>query len=101
MFSRTEHHVTRAEAAKMIRKAPAGTRFYVHLRADLPIADDPTQCFPAAGSGAVKISRRDAVKLALELYSDSLEARGARFPLALSQFVRSDGSKDAASYWIG
>lgn len=85
------HALPRADAARMINNAPTGTMFYVHVCVDLPCADNDTNVFEKRGHGSAPLTRKEAAKLVLRLYSDALEERGARVPLTV----------DVPNYWIG
>lgn len=74
-----EHILTRADALAMLKRAPSGSRFLVAVRAELPIVDNPTRCFP--GFACVSVSRAEAIKVANDLLSETLEQRGARLSI--------------------
>lgn len=58
----TEHAFTDADTARaFIRKAPPGTRFYLHVRMDARIVNDPDHYAPGAFCAGVGLSRKDAL----------------------------------------
>ena len=50
-----------ADIAAFIRKAPPGTRFYLHVRMDARIVNDPDHYAPSAFCAGVGLSRKDAL----------------------------------------
>lgn len=50
-----------AEIAAFIRKAPPGTRFYLHVRMDARIVDDDEHYAPGVFCAGVGMSRKDAL----------------------------------------
>lgn len=89
--------LTTAEAVAMIRKAAAGSRFSLHVRCNLPIADSDDRIFEGVGGSYLNLTRKDALRLAGDLVSQTLEARGARVPMS----VRFDTETGRRNYWLG
>lgn len=94
------HKLTTAEAVKMVKSAPAGSKFAAIISADAAIEGDDDHVFRGACSSYVNLSRKDAVRLAGNMLSETMEARGGRLVIrvAVSEY-RSDEGK--ATYWIG
>ena len=86
--------LTPGEAAKLIRGAKK-TKFCLHVRVDTPIAGDESRVFPGGLYSYLRISREEALRLVSEGVSPTLEARGARIPIALSD------SGETRTIWIG
>lgn len=75
--------LTRDEALKMVRNAPTGARFAVLAHVDLPSAGEASKVFPSCASLAV--SRKDALHFIDSTLSETLEKRGARISVRVSQ----------------
>jgi hypothetical protein len=73
---------TREEAVRLIKRAPPKTTFCVHVSRDAPIADKSESVFPLGLFTYLRITRKDALRMARDCVSDALEARGARIPMA-------------------
>jgi hypothetical protein len=102
------YHATREEAEKLIKSARSGARFNVMIRVDLPIAGDDEHVFRDGGCASIGVSKKDALRLARELISETLEGRGAR--LRIRTFEQRDyryrggepnGERKVTVYWIG
>lgn len=85
--------LTREEAVKVLKRAPKGTKFYLHYRGDAAAGEG--KIYPGGLSGAISISKKQALKLVKELLSDSLEKRGGRIPINIQS------GEGWAFYWIG
>jgi hypothetical protein len=75
-------YYTSSEAQKAIRTAKTGTKFYVHVKVDLPVLSEPDSYYP--GYSWVKLTRKEAQKFVESLLSPVLEARGARIKLSMT-----------------
>jgi hypothetical protein len=95
----TRLELTRAEAEKAVARAPAGTRFNLHVRIDAPIQNEENRYFERGICAGLSISRNDALKIIRDGLSDVLEARGARIPLSIHTYDLC--GKARVSYWIG
>lgn len=94
------HKLTRAEAVAMIKKAPTGTRFAVHIRGDAPVADNDDECYAGCFFSSIAVSRKDAMRIAGEGITDNLEEKGAR--IRLSVYIWTNPVLgDHTTYWIG
>jgi hypothetical protein len=94
------HKLTRADAVEMIKKAPTGTRFAVHIRGDAPVADNDDQCYAGRFSSSISISRKDAMRIAGEGITAPLEEKGAR--IRLSVYTWESGTLgNRVTYWLG
>ncbi len=89
--------LTTTQAVTAIRTAPTGSRFALHVRADLPVAGAPGHVFAGAGATYLNISRNDALKVVKGLVSPALEARGARIPIT----TRYWGATNNCTIWVG
>ncbi len=69
-----DHVCTCEEAVQLLTKAPKGSTFYISIRSDLPI--DATHCFP--GFACLVVTRAQAIKVAKDLLSETLESRGGK-----------------------
>jgi hypothetical protein len=87
------HQLTRAEAAQMIRRAPAGAEFVVSLEIKATLVAGGTQTVHTY----VDISRAEAVRLALRMFRDDVEHAGARVPLRVSRYAH----RANPCYWLG
>lgn len=94
------HKLKRAEAVAMIKKAPTGTRFAVHIRGDVPVADNDEQCYPGRFSSSISVSRKDAMRIAGEGITDKLEENGGRIRLSVYTWTNSVLG-NSSTYWIG
>jgi len=97
----TEYLVTRAECQALIRKQPAGTCFYIRAIHSAPIveADQKTgQAFPMGIYVGVKITKLAALRLAKELFTDTLENRGARVPC--SEYVAVGSASKYRAFYL-
>ncbi len=99
---------TREEANAIIRSASAGSTFNVYIRMDLPIAGNPENFFHDGGCSYVSVSKKDAMRLARELLTETLERRGARLPIQsydreVYRFKGGEpnGARTITTYWIG
>lgn len=93
------HKLTTAEAVKMVKTAPAGTTFAIHVRADAAI-EGSDQVYPGCCSSYLNISRKEALRLAGDMLSGAMEARGGRLNIgAHTSDYHSD--KGNVTYWIG
>lgn len=99
MNTTERHALYRVDAAKMIRNAPTGTKFYVLISIDLPIEGSPGKVFATCGCGSAPLTRTEAAMLVMGLFDDALEADGARVPLRIETFTYSIGN--SVTYWIG
>lgn len=96
----TPYTLKRAEAVAMIKRAPAGVTFRMHVDKDLPIENAPGKIFANAGHTYVTLTRKDAMRIADGLFGQHLEMRGARLRLVVREYAMFDGRK-RVSYWIG
>lgn len=87
--------LTGAEAAKMIRNAPAGSRFRVSVRIELPIVDKPDRIFP--GMASVSVSRKEMARIAQSMVKN-FEDRGGRVPLRMTVYTVGNSSRN--NYYI-
>jgi hypothetical protein len=110
---RIEHVTTNAEeAAALIRRAPANSSFYLHVRMDAPLADG-AQYIPGGFSAPAQVSRGVAERFVTDAFRASLAARGC--VLRIAEHVgerrtrwKRDGSAEREEYgqprrhyWIG
>lgn len=96
---RESHKLTSSEAQEMIKRAPTGASFHIHIRTDLPVVDNDEQHFPGAGRSRVSVSRKEAARIVGELLSERMEARGARIRISINSWKLLD--KTRITYWIG
>ena len=100
------YNATREEAQKIIKAAKAGSTFNVSIRMDLPIEGDAEHVFRDGGASYLPISRKEALRLARDLVSETLESRGARLRIRcydVEKYQRgvSLQKRFVTSYWIG
>lgn len=93
------YKLTRADAVSMLRRAPPGSRFAVHIRGDAAIEGDDEHVIPGGLRGHVGVSRKEAMRIAGEMVSEAHEVRGARVPVCIHTFHGASGS--SVTYWIG
>lgn len=91
-------YLTTAEAVRMVKRAPKGTRFSIHIRTDLPVADEPNRYFPKGGAHYLNLSRSDALRLAQNLLSSILEAKGAR--MLFQKTTYTVGDREVTTIWF-
>ena len=70
-----KHILTTAEAIKLIKKAPKGSRFMLGVSPELPIEGEPGRVFP--GYACLFISRAEFIKVVTDCLR-GFEARGGR-----------------------
>jgi hypothetical protein len=92
-FKNEKHQLTRADAVKMINAAPARSEFAVGLTVTAPLVQGGTQMFHPY----VDITRTEAARLALRMFSDPDEQAGARVPM----WSVSGDHENQSTYWIG
>lgn len=92
----TDYKLTTEEAVKMLRNAPVKSRFALHVRVDAPIIGSDNHVFPAGCHSYLNLSRKESVRLAGAMLSDTLEARGGRLPVTLRE-----DAFGRRTYWIG
>jgi hypothetical protein len=92
----------RGEAAEMIRKAPPGTSFAMHVRCDLVDAASG-QFVPFNVLTYVSLTRQAALEVVGRIGSNAGEADGKRIPLAIQTYeqVGTKTRRTRATYWIG
>jgi hypothetical protein len=92
--------MTRHQAAKWIRTAKSGVRFYLHASADQRIEGNDLEYYPGAARLTIDLSRIQALKIVESYLTDKAEAEGRRIP---TNEYRSehDGVKEYVAYWIG
>lgn len=95
----TTFRFTTEEAVAFLRKAPTGAEFRVYIHLDAPLADDPDRVFPDCLSGSVRLGRREAMDLVSGMLTSTLEARGGRIPLRVSEYEMC--GKKYWTCWIG
>lgn len=67
----------------LIKSQPAGTKFYVRIFVDAPVAGSPDKVFPSAICSSVPVSRSTCVAMAKSALSDTMLARGALVPASV------------------
>lgn len=92
--------MTRAQAAKWIRNAPKGVKFYIHASADQRIEGNDQEYYPGAARITLNLSRADATKIAENYLTDKAEADGRRIPTNEFRSLRDEG-KQYVAYWLG
>lgn len=108
--TRKEYLFTTEEAALHVKRAPSNTKFYLHVRIDMPIYTDRGKQFTDGFSTSLPLSRKDA----LHLFSSSLshrvlEERGGRIPVCDIHYTRNEWDrklnqfilKHSIRMWIG
>jgi len=96
--NREEWLCTCAEAAALIKKAPKGSRFLIHIRIDTPIIDEEEKFFRSGASAFTTVSRKEAIRIVTGSITSTLEGRGARLPIRSYSFTSHPNTK---IYWIG
>jgi len=92
------HFLTRAEAVKLVSRAPSGTEFAVHLRFDCPRIMNGGHMLPVENSGHswVDVSRKDAKRIVSNLIEAKFEDAGGRIRMKTIEDENSD-----RTIWIG
>lgn len=90
-YTSIEHQFTTAEAVAFVKRAEAGTKFCAYVRADAAIEGEPEKFFHHGCFSYVQISRKDAERLARDMLSPTLEGRGGRIVVRVSD--RFNGKK--------
>jgi hypothetical protein len=95
--------LTRDEAARRIRTAPSGTKFFAHVALHADSADSDTNHYPHANRTSLTLSRAQAEKLCAGYFSDKREAEGLRVPLVIrkTEWMLVDKKRVSVNYWIG
>lgn len=75
-----------ADIAAFIRKAPPGTRFYLHVRMDARIVNDPDHYAPSAFCAGVGLSRKDALSFVRDAWRGIRPER--KYIMRVSETVR-------------
>lgn len=79
---RIEHAVMSADQGiDLIRKAPANSRFLLHVRMSARLADDPDHYIPEAFCAGVRMTRDEAMRFMRDAWRDSLVERRAVMPV--------------------
>lgn len=87
-----KHYCTNEAASKLVRTAPRGTRFCMHIRIDTPIAAPGTHPendrFQDGAQGHVEITRKEAqAMIDRGMIHSSLERQGARLPMTVRENI--------------
>ena len=98
--------LTTAEAVEEVKKAirrKARTKFLVRVRVDLPLKDKENHAFRDGGSSFVRIDSKQAVNLVSNLMSETLEERGARIPVSITEesWELVGKVEKRINFWIG
>lgn len=93
----TKYQLTRAEAIRLVKAQPNKTRFYVHVSHNAAIAGDPDHVFTAGCSAGVRLTYKDALRLAEDLLTPTLEAKGGRMRISINERFASG----YRSLWFG
>jgi hypothetical protein len=95
--------LTRDEAARRIRTAPSGTKFYAHVALHADSADSETEHYPHANRTSLTLSRAQAERLCADYFSDERETKGLRVPLTIrkTEWMLVDKKRTSINYWIG
>ena len=88
------YNLKTAEAIERIRTAKRGTKFALSIRNPAPIVDTNNE-FPAGLSTWLDLTRAQALQLAGNMLSPTLEERGGRIPLRVRE------TEYGVTYWIG
>jgi hypothetical protein len=94
-----EYQFTTLEAVAFVKRQPAGTRFNLAVRLDAPVAGTENEVFRSGCSTYLRLSRNDALDLALSMLSHTLEARGGRIPMR--SYYSSIGTTTRKVVWLG
>ncbi|QOV06306.1 hypothetical protein CPT_Maja_086 [Burkholderia phage Maja] len=92
--------MTTAEVIQTFERAPVGSKFVLSVRLNAALIDDPESVFPNGISTYLNISRADAIRIAREGLSKTLEERGGRFTIFTSKSTRHRDNREIWSYWI-
>jgi hypothetical protein len=100
------YKATREEARKILKAAKVGATFNVSIRVDLAIENDPEHIFRDGGFSSVSVSKKEALRLADALLSETMEQKGARLPIRSydrESYQRGTSLEKrwVTSYWIG
>jgi hypothetical protein len=109
MENEQRHILKTEEAKKLIRNAPNGATFNLHIRVDLPIEGREDYVFTKGGSSWLKLSRSEAMRIVSSLVSEDLEKKGARVPIRTYEDTRLKRNMKTREYenavrhvyWIG
>jgi hypothetical protein len=110
--ARTEHATRNAEeAAAIIRRAPANSSFFLHVRMDAPLADG-AHYIPGGFSAPVEVSRGVAERFVTDAFRASLTDKGCvlrivehvgarRTRWKADTMEREEYGNPRRHYWIG
>lgn len=92
--------LTTAEAVKMAKRAPSGTRFAFSLLRDARCIDKPSSVYRIGCSSYVSATRKDFLRVAGNFLSDVLEAKGARIELRITICEATSYRPEQRTYWL-
>lgn len=92
--SQITYNLKTAEAIERIRTAKRGVKFALSIRNPAPVLDTNSE-FPCGLSTWLDLTRAQALKLAADMLSPTLESRGGRIPLRVRE------TEYGVTYWIG
>lgn len=103
------YQATRAEAQEIIKRAKVGSTFNVMICVDLRIADNPNHIFQDGGTSSISVSKKEALRLADSLLSETMEGRGGRLRIRCYERESYKRVKElnplekvmVTTYWIG
>lgn len=91
-----DYHCTTAEAVRLVKQSyKPGMRYYTHVRAPAHIQGDAEHVYRDGCWGSVGLSYKEALRLAENLLSPQMEAKGGRIGITLHE----GGS--TRSLWFG
>lgn len=97
--------LTTQEAIALVKRAERakGTRFFVYVRADAPLADKPGRVFPEGCFASLELSKAEALDLLSRFLTSELEVRGGRIPITTYDYPGEDALMAGipSIYWIG
>lgn len=91
---------TTQAAIDLIKKAPKGSFFALHVRVDAPmVGDSEDRVFRDGCATYLTLTRRQAARMVSEMLTNTLENMGGRIPITSSQGIGSLANQ--TTYWIG
>lgn len=99
----SKYLMTTDEAVQWIRKAPRATKFCLRVRIDTPTVGEDGQTtgryFDGGAGSYIRVSGREALEFVRSGLSETLEKKGARWPVERQDYSVLD--RKYVTYWIG
>lgn len=98
-YTNQSANYTTQSAIDLIKKAPKGSFFALHVRVDAPMEGKEDRVFRDGCATYLMLTRRQALKMVTDMLTNTLESMGGRIPITTSQGIGSMANE--TTYWIG